>query len=114
MIIPRYLCRLHVAVVGYLFDQASWGVVLRCAQKKRYRVGGSYQWVVCGLQRTCWIPAGYVGRRKSWCRVGSTRITAGKNGVLRELAFGELPSMEDGVYCCLLATPAQHAPPQPS
>ena len=60
-------------------------LILRWVQGKRYRVGSSYEWAASGPQRVYWIPAGYItGRHKSRYRVGSTRVMAGKDGVLRK------------------------------
>jgi len=60
------------------------------AQKQRYFVDDSHEWVVSGSQRICWIPPGYIGPdRASHCWAGSSLVMAGQDGTLRKLVFRE-------------------------
>ena len=53
-------------------------------------VDDTHEWVVCGSQRGCWIPPGYIGlARRSYCWAGSSLLMVGQDGMLRKLTFRE-------------------------
>jgi hypothetical protein len=62
-------------------------------QRKCYRVDDTYEWVIDGSERICWIPPGYIGSdQPSYCwAAGYSLIMAGQDGTLRKLTFG-IPS----------------------
>ena len=57
-------------------------------------VDDAHEWVVCGSQRVCWIPPGYIGSAQpSYCWAGLSLFMAGQDGMLRKLTFRK-PSFE--------------------
>ena len=50
-----------------------------------YCLDGGREWVVCGSQRICWVPPGYVGCNYYW--VGSSLVMVGQDGTPRKLTF---------------------------
>ena len=57
-------------------------------------VDDAYEWVVCGSQRVCWIPPGYIGlAQPSHCWAGLSLLMVGQDGMLRKLTFRK-PSFE--------------------
>ena len=56
--------------------------------EKRYRLDDGREWVVCGSQRICWVPPGYIGSAPdSHCWAGSSLVMVGQDGRLRKLSF---------------------------
>ena len=55
------------------------------ALRKRYCLDDGREWVICGLQRICWVPSGYIG--SSHCWAGSSLVMVGQDGTLRKLTF---------------------------
>ena len=58
--------------------------------EKYYYLDEGREWVICGSQRICWVPPGYVGH--SYCWAGSSLVMVGQGGTLRRLTFLESSS----------------------
>ena len=53
-------------------------------------VDSAHEWVVCGSERVCWIPPGYIeSARPSYCWAGFLLVMVGQDGMLRKLTFRE-------------------------
>ena len=67
--------------------------ITRCAKQrldgqvleKCYCLDDGREWVICGLQRICWVPPGYIGSIHCWA--GSSLLMVGQDGTLRKLTF---------------------------
>ena len=61
----------------------------RVAESREYEVDNGHEWVVCGSERICWIPPGYIrSTHRSYCWAGSdTLVMVGGDGRLRKLTF---------------------------
>ena len=60
------------------------------APEKHYYLDDDRGWVICGSQRICWVPPGYIGSSKaSHCWAGSSLVMAGQDETLRKLTFLE-------------------------
>ena len=58
--------------------------------EKRYSLDDGREWVVCGSQRICWVPPGYIGSVEvSHCWAGSSLVMLGQDGMFRRLTFLE-------------------------
>jgi len=81
-----------------------------------YYVDDGHEWVVCGSQRICWIPPGYIGSAQaSHCWVGYSLVMTGQDGTLRKLTFRE-PSLDRAyLYLCYRRKDrSSHGPTAPS
>ena len=76
----------HTHTITRLEKQQLDGQVL----VKRYRLDDSHEWVLCGSQRICWVPPGYIGTSHCWA--GSSLVMVGQDGTLRKLTFLESSS----------------------
>ena len=57
--------------------------------EERYHLDDGRGWVICGSQRICWIPPGYIGPSDFWA--GSSLVMVGQDGTLRKLTFRDSP-----------------------
>ena len=58
--------------------------------EKRYCLDDGREWVLCGSQRICWIPPGYIGSAPvSHWWADSSLVMARQDGTLKKLAFLE-------------------------
>ena len=57
-------------------------------RERYYHLDDGHEWVLCGSQRICWVPPGYIGSDPaSHCWVGSSLIMVGQDRTLRKLNF---------------------------
>ena len=54
---------------------------------KRYCLDDGREWVICGSQKICWVPPGYIGFSHCWA--GPSLVMVGRDGTLRKLTFME-------------------------
>ena len=80
--------------------------ITRCAEERldgqaseeRYCLDDGREWVICGSQRICWVPLGYIGHRTHHfglmhCWAGSSLVMVGQDETLRKLTFPELETI---------------------
>ena len=63
---------------------------IRGSPGRCYDVDDTYEWVVSGSRRICWIPSGYIGSvSHSYCWAGCSLVMVGQDGTLKKLTFRE-------------------------
>ena len=75
---------------GHSIDRCDPQPLIGGPRKRCYDVDDTYEWVVSGSKKVCWIPPGYIGLgQPSYWWVGHSLVMAGQDGTLRRLTFRE-------------------------